>query len=70
MEVKIFMLLVLLLGVAGFYRGVKQIKRNTGKSNLLDAIFSSFLGTFQYSGIGKIAFGLLLIALALIFLIR
>jgi len=66
MVFKIFMSVIFILGALGFLRGIKQLNSRSAKYHVRDSFFSLFMGTFQYSGIGRIVIGLLLMVIAII----
>jgi len=66
MELKIFMAVIFILGAFGVLRGYKELKNHSIKSNTFDSFISLFMGIFEYSGIGRVVGGLLLMIIAII----
>lgn len=66
MELKLFMTFVFVLGALGLLRGIKDLKRHSLKYLIPDSLFSLVFGTFQYSGVGRIVIGILLVVVAVI----
>jgi hypothetical protein len=70
MELKIFMSVMFIFGAFGVFRGYKELKNHSIKSNTFDSFISLFMGIFEYSGIGRVLGGLLLMVIAIIFILK
>lgn len=57
--------IILILGLFFFFFGLKGIKKKSFTHNILEAIFDLFTGAFQFSDIGALLLGLLLIIIGI-----
>ncbi|QNO14093.1 hypothetical protein HYG86_04555 [Alkalicella caledoniensis] len=60
------MVIVIFIGIVMFALGLTMIRKKSITENILDVIIDSLTGTFFFSEVGLMLFGLLLIVLGLV----